>query len=268
MIIFVITKDRIDDQDTLKNMFLDQSEYPVKVVVNKCEAKLWESLGWDMVVVPDSYRISDIRQHIARKFCGEDPHHLQLDDDLAITRRKISDEPGSKKANFVDITCLLDRMSAQMEEGYAHGGVSMFEYNYTKWKSFGHNERLSRFQYYNAEVVVGEGVQVNVVRFHDDFQLSLSLIELGYLQMVDYEFSQCHRTSNAPGGSTQFSSLSAMSEDAKRFQAIHPEFVKTVQKTSKHSWGGGTRTGVRISWKKAFGTKKDKRRMKGTHEYK
>jgi hypothetical protein len=39
-------------------------------------------------------------------------------------------------------------------------------------------------------------------------------------------------------------------------QLLHPAFVKVVEKATKTSWGGETRTDVQVSWKKAYASAK------------
>ena len=43
-----------------------------------------------------------------------------------------------------------------------------------------------------------------------------------------------------------------MDRCSNELAALHPDFVKVVEKYTKTSWGGGIRTDVRIAWKKAY----------------
>ena len=43
-----------------------------------------------------------------------------------------------------------------------------------------------------------------------------------------------------------------MNRCAHELEVLHPDYVTVVDKTTKTSWGGGTRTDVRIAWKKAY----------------
>lgn len=58
--------------------------------------------------------------------------------------------------------------------------------------------------------------------------------------------------SNAPGGCSAYRDATYQSHMARRLVGLHPEFVKAVEKTTKTSWGGGTRLDVTVKWKKAF----------------
>lgn len=94
----------------------------------------------------------------------------------------------------------------------------------------------------------------------EDFQLSLSLLEVGYKNRVYYTWAQGDLGSNTEGGCSVYRTFEVQKESAYWLSLNHPRVVETVQKTTAASWGGfkkdssgkNARVDVRISWSKAF----------------
>lgn len=68
--------------------------------------------------------------------------------------------------------------------------------------------------------------------------------------------------SGAAGGASLYRSLDALAESARWLEERWPGIVKAVERTTKGSFGGGTRVDVRVAWQKAARLAKEKNHAK------
>jgi len=262
--VFVPTRGRLGRQATLERWFLDEmvacGDIEVTVVVPVCEAFAWAEIdipeGFEVIAIPDEYRISDIRQSILTGWGGR---HLVLDDDLALYVRE---EVGSAKlvtAELVDVETLIEDIVTLMDAGVAHGAVSAREGNNRVEEDIVYNTRAIRANFYDADIVRKLSFDYRDVIIREDFHLTLTLLKAGYRNAVIYKYAHNQAGSNTEGGCSRFRTHEMMEEQAHKLADLHPGFVKVVEKKTKSSWGGGSRVDVRISWKKAFEQGKKKR---------
>lgn len=114
------------------------------------------------------------------------------------------------------------------------------------------NTRILRTLAYDTDVLVRENIKFSDVELMEDFHVSLSLLERGYSNAVDITHAQDQAGSNQKGGCAEFRTMEMHERAAHRLKELHPDFVQVIQRTTKGAWGGGTRTDVRIAWKKAY----------------
>jgi len=86
----------------------------------------------------------------------------------------------------------------------------------------------------------------------EDFDLILQLLTKGE-EVVNYSrlvYEQA--SSGTDGGCSTYRTLELHNEGALELAKQWPGLVRVVEKTTKGSWGGGTRLDVVVSWKKAY----------------
>jgi len=278
MKIFIPTRGRADNQRTRKAMYFDRPHpFDVTYIVPNRELELWRPIkreedkqgktiwfnasGEKIVCVPDTMRSGDVRQWAMEQFAEEDNKQVHLDDDLLIARRMNEHSTTLVPATQGDILQLLKRVDEYLDT-YVHGGIS---------NRFGNNHyegltkevgRAMMFHFFDSNVVMAEGIRWDRLPCRIDFDFTLSLLELGYPNLVDYEFTCDGLPSNSPGGSSEYRTLEMLSKNASDLKELHPDFVRVVPKYTKGAWGGDVvRDDVVIQWKKAFGSNADKRKL-------
>lgn len=256
MRIFIPTCGRKDAQATARSLFYDQicQDWDIKFVVNERERSEW--MAGSVMVVPDNFRIPEIRNAILHS--PGDPHQLVIDDDLTFFKRY--DGVRLRKCELIDIIDMLARVESLLNEGYAHGGISAREGNNNEPNDVAYNTRVIRCNFANSEICSKQPFDYRHVRGMEDFHFTLSMLELGFENAVLFEFAQNQPQSHAPGGCSEYRTQQSQKDDAYRLQELHPDFVTVVEKESQ-SWGQsfGPRYDCRMKWKAALGTKGDQR---------
>lgn len=258
MLIFIPTRGRVDTQYTRIALFANSISYRVIMVVPECEKQHWKSV--DKFIVPDDYKFSDIRQEILDTYWQADPYHMCIDDDVKFYVRKSKEDWHLRYTEYEDILVMLKRIDNYMIEGYAHGAISPREGNNRVEELTRENTRAMRCHFYDAKILHKEGFDFRDVVCRQDFHMTLSMLELGYINIVDYEFAQGQRSSQAKGGCERYRTLELMAEEAHKLKALHPVGVRIVEKKTKHSWGG-TRTDVTCQWKKSYCIRSNERKL-------
>lgn len=84
-----------------------------------------------------------------------------------------------------------------------------------------------------------------------DFHMQLQLIAAGFTTRCCNLYCSDQAGSGAAGGASLYRSLEALAESAYWLEKRWPGIVKAVKRTTKGSFGGGTRVDVRVAWQKA-----------------
>jgi hypothetical protein len=150
------------------------------------------------------------------------------------------------------------RALEDMFREYAHVGVSMREGANRDIYPTRECCRVARAIGYRHETFFKEKVDFRHSTVMDDFEVTLQLLTKGYPNGVLNNWVQNQRGSGTVGGASAYRTLAVHAHAAQTLALRYPQFVKTVQKTTKTAWGGATRTDVTVQWKKAyeFGRKK------------
>ena len=256
MIIFIPTRSRIHKQITRKKFYLDyiQQFYPVYYVVPERELDLFSRVNRveHILSVPDSFRLSNIRQWLVDTQREPDPLHCCWDDDLVFLRRKNPLElPQRSQTTREDALDCFRRIEEWLQKGYAHGAISQRAANgmMSEPKPYKLIGRATDTHFYNADIIDGERLRFDDVILRQDFHMTLSLLERGYPNVLDYEFMS-GQTDGTPGGCQAYRSLELLAEQATVLARLHPGVVKVEEKVRKG--GFGVSTDVRIQWLKAF----------------
>ena len=253
MRIFVPTRARIGKQITRRKFFLDQVPYRVSIIVPESERDAYiraHSKTKEILVVPDEFKLSDIRQWVVDEF-RDDPRHCFFDDDLDLLRRKApTDVHMTGKTTLKDALECFQRIEYWFDEGYVHGSLSQRSGNNTVAEAFKLVGRSVDAHFYDANVIHNAGIKINAVVLRQDFHTTLSLLELGYPNVIDYEFICGQSYLVQPGGCQVYRTHEMLEQQAYLLQSLHPKYVTVTQK--ERVGGFGVSTDVRMAWRKAY----------------
>ena len=96
-------------------------------------------------------------------------------------------------------------------------------------------------------VLTSSRESVDVNRAYD-----LGVNSYRYKNCVLAKYIHSQGPSNADGGCSTYRTQKVQTEGALRLNELHPPFVRVVTKMTKAAWGGGKRTDVVVSWKRAY----------------
>lgn len=237
-------------------------DFPVYVVVRPKEEpfylRLMDQLGLTAAeVLPIGKEGVCKTRNAILNHAGEG-HIAILDDDInflirrhdhAYHLRAQTDKEVKRMFHLID--CLLN--------DFAQVGVSCREGNNRVEKDSVLNTRAIRLVGFDVDVLNKEKIRYRLDN-REDFDITLRLLSLGFDNYVFYRYAQGQKSSGAKGGlcGSPVREPGAMAENAHRLAKLHPGLVKVVQKKTKTSFGGGTRTDVICYWKKAYAQSRNK----------
>lgn len=242
-------------QTTLRQM--NEDGIVPKVVVQLRERELWwghnamPTLDYELHVLPDEIRtIAPTRQWII-DHVGESDKVVMVDDDLVFYRRRDDDrtklrdlKPGELKQMLLEIEAFL--------MNHSHVGIASREGANRNTEEYSHNTRIMRVLGYRRDTLQKLLIAFGRLPVMEDFDVALRLLRHGLPNIVLNNWANNQAGSGKEGGCSHFRTPDLHAESARRLAALHPGYVKTVEKTTKGAWGGGTRTDVHVQWKKAF----------------
>lgn len=260
MMLFVHSSGRSGKQTTLD--FLRPLKEDIILVVQKREARLyerWRSRVFEILVLPENITtLSPTRQFIL-----EFAHDAKLekicllDDDLRFFKRK--PPTANTKANH----SLLNATPEEVVEMFAllerwldlvvHCSLSAREGNDRVLKDWTEPGRAMRCLAYHVPTLMKIGARFDRIPAKQDMDMTLQLLRAGYVNRISWLFAQGQAAnSGAKGGCSVYRDKKMLTDCANKLAALHPGFVKVVEKKTKGSFGGGTRTDVVIYWKRAW----------------
>lgn len=197
--------------------------------------------------------ISQTRKALAayhsRKY-PTDPRIIMMDDDLRFYTRRKDDAGKFTDATKAEITAMFAAVGKAMYD-YALVGITSREGG-NNVLADEHNTRTTRFLAYNLDFIKQAGAKFGRIELMEDFDMQLQLSRAGYSSILLHSWAQGQKDSGAPGGCSTYRTPELQAACAHQLAAFHPGFVKVVEKTTKTSFGGGTRVDVQVSWKKAY----------------
>ncbi len=181
---------------------------------------------------------------------------IMLDDDLSFFIRKSDSAPNLRPITDSECVDMFDELASHICVGeFVHGGISPRQGN--NWlfpKTVVYNTRMNAVHAVSPQKLKELGVFYDEVDMMEDYHVTLSLFEKGQsnVQLARYAWDQ-NRGSGAPGGFSGFRTPETQKRAAEKLRELHPRHVKVVEKTPKTGAGdfAGTRTDVRIAWKKS-----------------
>lgn len=251
---------------------------------NRCETLAWLTLGGitpdlviqpqeqaayafglaskyncNLVVLPPNIKgIAATRQWIVDTTA--DDKLVMFDDDLKFFRRVTPTDWHLNKCSAKD----MQDMIAWFEEGLNH------------YPSIGVSLRQGNNQCASASKLCGQliravGVYLPTLRAHglrydtlpvmEDRHVCLSLLDLGYENMVNFEFANDQASSQSLGGCTEERTKEIQDSASRKLAELHPGIVKVVEKETKNGWWGGKRTDTVVQWREAYKRSPIKRKI-------
>lgn len=265
------TRNRVDKQATLKAFYLLELAQNVhwldlRIITPRSEYKQYVKTNPGtkpyMRVVPDEYQSGDVFQYVLD---STDGLVFCLDDDLSLGRRRdrlAASQKGSR-ATLTDVRSLLRRIMSWLAKGYVHGGLSLRQNNHYVVGSY--HKTTTRIccgaSFWNAPKLRDTGVRFDVLQARSCCHVWLSLLEMGFDNVCDYEFFIGQAT-NSKGGCSDYRTPEFMRRQAMELVRLHPEVVKPWYKQRSGKEYDAIRTDkgvpdVRVSWKKALSIKQE-----------
>ena len=253
MDIIIHTAGRADfkKQHTLR--YLHEAGVHCTLVVQAKEADKYRELvgPHSLYVLPDSIqRLAETRDHIIHDMPGSD-HVVFMDDDLDFAVRRGDDRTKFRQPIPIDIMSMFEAMSYALYE-HPMVGIGSREGGNRVTAPVVYNTRIMRVLAFRRSYLKERNLFFTPLVVMEDFHINLQILRSGSDTAVLNDWVSNQRGgSDAPGGCSVYRSDIVQTESARLLAARHPGFVKVVQKTTKTAWGGGTRTDVVVSWKKA-----------------
>lgn len=260
--ICVLTRGRADRQITLENLHPHLLRHTY-LVVDDDEHSIyynwWKSYIKKLVYMPRKHtehnfkgNFSDKKDWIARRV--KERYIIFVDDDLKFDAR-VDDKliKASKIQNWKAFNLLYRYMR---HDGFAHVALSPREGNNRVEEDYRDSTRAMRVCGFDLKkVFFDSGLSFNRLPLMADFDITLSLLELGYPNRVLYKYANGQRKSNDDGGCSLYRTPKLMTEAAQGLYSLHPQFVKVQQKKTSKPWAGfdtNVRTDVTVAWRKAY----------------
>lgn len=229
----------------------------VKIVISPKEIGEYtrHNGGDHLLVCPPGIqgRIGRVRNWIIRYHHEHvsDPRMVMMDDDLTFSVRRKDDRTKALPATRQGLEGMLNGLNAMLS-AHVHGGILAREgANRMADNDVVFNTRVMRVLAVDASVA--QTVDYARCQYMEDFDATLQLLRKGFENFVLCDWWHNQPGSNAAGGCSGTRTLEKQAAAAHKLKKLHPDFVTVVEKQTKTSWGGATRTDVRIAWKKAYG---------------
>jgi hypothetical protein len=186
-----------------------------------------------------------------------------MDDDLRFLRRATPTDPAQNKGTLEDSIEMFKLIEHYLTvKKYHHGAISTRPGNNHVEESEKINTRALDLHFYNAETIYKERLKFTDVILKQDLHMTMSMLELGYQNIVNYEFIAGQTNNgNNPGGCNLWRTISMLDQASLTLQVLHPKFIKTRIKKSKSTYGAVDRVEVICYWKRCFNTKAAERKL-------
>jgi len=255
MQIYIPSKGRATKQVTLK-LIPEPFKKRTFIVVPMDEVEIYERYcgnEFGGVLGCPATGIGPTRQFIIDQ--AQVKYVFQFDDDMYFYRR-VADTIKLAKATSFEVCEMFTMMRLWLSEGYAHVGLSARQGNNHVAAPYKDLTRMCNAYAHDISVIKKHGLRFDRTHFMEDFDMTLSLLELGYPNRVLFQFCWNQVGSNEGGGCSTYRTLEGQAQAAHRLRELHGDVVRVVEKTSKPGsgyWKGmKTRTDVVISWQKAL----------------
>lgn len=258
--VFIPTRGRIglNRQPTLRNMLAKSKIRPVLVCPPE-EEKLHRRYH-DRILPCPEYGIGKTRQFIMTN--TKKPAVVMVDDDMDFAERRPPDYLSGDLQMQECLDPMFQWVSDKLDEGYVHGGISARQGNQNKEDLEWENGRVNNFHFFKVDTFIGEGCSFDAVPVMEDFYVTLTLLSLGYPNVISYQYCWNQRGSGNEGGCSIYRTLNVQARGADLLHERFPDFVKVVEKESRGgSVFSGTRKDVIIQWRQAVGSRENERKL-------
>ncbi len=251
MDIIIPTYGRATEQVTLRQLVA--AGLSCTLVVQERERGLYTQWQHDanIIVLPDYIRtIAPTRQYILENV-GTTNRLIMVDDDLLFYKRREDDDAKLRETSKNELTSAFLAMDDFLGR-YAHAGFASREGANRNTDDLIYNTRIMRVLGYQRDVLKANNIRFDAMEVMEDFHVALQLLENGLPNVILNDIAHNQGGSGSKGGCSHFRTPELHSRNARKLAELHPDFVKVVQKTTKGSFGGGTRDDVIVQWKKAY----------------
>lgn len=230
---------------------LNEAGLEPTLVVQMREHHLYEHLPAKIIALPDNIRtIAPTRQYIL-EHVGNDRAFCMVDDDLVFYKRRDDDRTKLRDITPTELREAFEEMDFALSN-YDHVGFAAREGANRNTTGLIENTRIMRVLGYDRRPLLEGNIRFDAMEVMEDFHVALCLLEKGYANALLNDYAHNQAGSGKSGGCSHFRTPALQAANAAKLAALHPKYVKVVEKTTKGAWGGGTRVDVNIQWKKAF----------------
>lgn len=262
--IFIPSYRRLKVQTTFEYIPSQWSDNVFLVVDENDYSSYRKRWGHEVVLKCPEKGISKTRQWIIEN-C-ESKYALMLDDDMEFFIRK--EGISTVRCQLKDISKMFELLESWLDEGLIHVGISQKFGNNRIESDFTEITRMNNAYAYNVNEMVKlkRKYQIgfdyienkyNKRLVMEDFQVTLSLLQLGFKNRVTFKFCWSQRQSGDEGGCSLYRNDEMQKTSALIIAKEFPGIATPVQKISNKKWKGfksKERTDLHISWKKIFNT--------------
>jgi hypothetical protein len=255
MDLFVLTYGRATPQRQHTLRRLSEAGLPVRLVV---QAREWTEYAWVsklvnvmLDILPENIlTVAPTRQFITDTLATD--KFVMMDDDLHFFKRRDDDRTKFRDMTDAELVGMFQRIEQELA-WHMHVGIASREGGNRNTEEFLSNTRIMRLLGYKRSALIRHKALFDEMEVMEDFHVALTLLRAGRSNLVLNDY--CHNQaqgSAAPGGCSHFRTPELHEANAYRLAKLHAPYVTTVKKETKTAWGGGTRTDVRVQWKKAY----------------
>lgn len=251
MRIIINTYGRANEQKTFANL-PPSVQQKTEFIVQHRERDLYP--GKNIIVLPDEIRdLPSTRQWLVDNI--QDTNVLIMDDDLSFAVRHDAIPTKLYKPTEQDLIDLFFTVEKRLKD-YPIVGVSQREGNNRQLEQEVEVARCTGMFAFRTDIAREKNWRFDRTKTKEDMDFVLQCLNSGYKNLVLFNWVREAGISNAAGGCSTYRTKEMMDDDAHRFAALWPGIVKVVEKETKTSWGGGTRTDVTVYWKKCYANRK------------
>jgi len=224
------------------------------LVIQRREVDEYDQIGFlgvNRSILPAGIQtIGPTRDYIIYDMLGSDMVCM-LDDDLHFAVRRDDDRTKFRQPIHGDFYLMFDHIEAALKK-HPMVGIGAREGGNRVTDEIVLNTRVMRVLAFRRSYLKKHCITFSKVEVMEDFHVALSILRSGAdICVLNNWVSNQAGGSGAPGGCSAYRTPALQTAAAHKLAALHHGFVRVVQKATKGAWGGGTRTDVVVSWKKA-----------------
>jgi hypothetical protein len=239
------------------NSIIAECPYPVSIVVRDSQYAQYKAAIPEASIIatpadlPNG--IGPTRQWIRHTLSADnvDDKFISMDDDLTFAVRRTDDPTKFRDPQRGEIEAMFYKLNDMLDD-YAHISVATREGGHRQPEPVIHFVRAMRTSGYRRSALIKAGVDHRESTVIEDFEVTLALLTKGYPNATLNTHVQNQKGSNSAGGASEYRTMEVQRLAAEKLRSRYPDFVRTVEKTTKTAWGGATRTDMIIQWKKAL----------------
>lgn len=237
-------------QHTLNALMAD-GVLPVLVVQHREHKEYGWYSGPVHVLPPEIQTVAPTRDYLIHNPVWKARFVVMLDDDLHFFARRTDDPTKFRALAPFELRHMLTQIEGMLAV-HPHVGIAPREGGNRNVEPHLINTRIMRVLGYDREYLRQQHITFDPMPVMEDFHVSLQILKSGRdIVVLNNWCSNQAEGSNATGGCSTYRTAQLQTAAAHKLAHLHEPYVRVVSKETKTAWGGGTRTDVVISWKKA-----------------